>query len=136
MPFAAPFYFGFGLDDLTPEHLSRTVLEGHVLNLYDGFRRMPVQAREIRLTGGLTRSHAWCQMIADIFEAETVPVEGEGAALGAALHAAWVWHKAQGRDVSIKQVIQPFLKFDETRRKPPGPKCSTCTASKKPCFTR
>ncbi len=119
LPWATPVYFGFGLDDFTPEHLSRAVLEGHVLNLYDGFRRMPVQTKEIRLTGGLTRSHAWCQMIADIFEAETVPVEGEGAALGAALHAAWVWHKAQGGKLSIKDVVEPFLRFDESRRKRP-----------------
>jgi xylulokinase len=119
LPWATPVYFGFGLDDFTPEHLSRAVLEGHVLNMYDGFQKMPVKAKEIRLTGGLTRSHAWCQMIADIFEAETVPVEGEGAALGAALHAAWVWLKASGQPTPIKDVVQPFLRFDESRRKKP-----------------
>jgi xylulokinase len=37
VPLAAPLYFGFGLEDFTPEKLSRAVLEGHILNLYDGF---------------------------------------------------------------------------------------------------
>jgi xylulokinase len=116
VPLAAPLYFGFGLADFTKENLCRAVIEGHILNLYTGFKRMPVEVREIRLTGGLTRSDTWCQMIADIFEAETVPVEGEGAALGAALHAAWSWSKACGEAVGIAEIVKPFVVLDEKRR--------------------
>jgi len=119
VPLASPIYMGFKLSEFTIENLCRAVLEGHVLNLYDGFKRMPVEVKEIRLTGGLSRSHSWCQMIADIFEAETVPVEGEGAALGAALHAAWVWTKENEKPISIKEIVKPFVKFDESRRKKP-----------------
>jgi xylulokinase len=124
LPFATPVYFGFGLDDFTPAILSRAVLEGHVLNLYEGFCRMPVKPREIRLTGGMSKSEAWCRTIADVFEAETVPVEGEGAALGAALHAAWVWTRESGksgRSVKLLDVVTPFVKLDESRRKKPVP---------------
>jgi xylulokinase len=67
VPQASPVYFGFGPGDFTKEILCRAVLEGHVLNLYDGFRRMPVEVKEIRLTGGLSISEAWAQAIADIF---------------------------------------------------------------------
>ena len=42
------------------------MLEGHLLNLYDGFRRMPVKPAEIRLTGGISRSVAWREAIANI----------------------------------------------------------------------
>ena len=119
MPKAAPVYFGFGLDDFTKENLCRAVLEGHVLNLFNGFRRMPVNVQEIRLTGGLAQSPVWCQTIADVFDAETVPVQGEGAALGAALHAAWVWQNENSEPVSIEDVIAPFLRFDEPMRKRP-----------------
>ncbi|MBN1381381.1 MAG: hypothetical protein JXA41_06890 [Deltaproteobacteria bacterium] len=119
VPLAAPVCFGFGLEDFTPEILCRAVLEGHILNLYDGFRRMPGEPREIRLTGGLSRSEVWCQTIADVFEAEAVPVEGEGAALGAALHAAWVWRKENGDAVVLEELVQPFIVFDEARRKRP-----------------
>lgn len=119
VPLAAPAYFGFGLDEFTKENLCRAVLEGHILNLYDGFRRMPVQVKEIRLTGGLAKSDAWCQAIADVFEAETIPVEGEGAALGAALHAAWVWKKERGEDVALEALTKDFVVLQESRRKIP-----------------
>lgn len=119
LPNAVPMYFGFGLEDFTRDNLCRAVLEGHILNLYDGFQRLPVKAKEIRLTGGLSKSEAWCQTIADIFEAETVPVEGEGAALGAALHAAWVWLNENGTKTSIEEVVRPFIVFDEQRRRKP-----------------
>jgi xylulokinase len=119
VPAAAPTYFGFGLGDFTREILCRAVLEGHVHNLVQGFRRMPVQPKEIRLTGGLSRSDSWRQIIADVFEADAVPVEGEGAALGAALHAAWVWMKECGREISLEEVAGPFVILDEKRRKKP-----------------
>ena len=119
LPHAAPLYLGFGVGDFDRERLSRAVLEGHVLNLYSGFHRLPVQPEVIHLTGGLSRSPSWCQMIADVFEAETVPVEGEGAALGAAIHAAWVWAKEQGETVSLAEVAEPFVVLDAARRKEP-----------------
>lgn len=119
VPLAAPVYFGFGLGDFTRDILCRAVLEGHILSLYNGFEKMPVDVKEIRLTGGLSRSDAWCQTIADIFEAKTVPVEGEGAALGAALHAAWVWQKEHQSPIELTDVVQPFIILDEKRRKLP-----------------
>ena len=79
------FILGFGVDDFTKEILSRAVLEGQILNLYDGFRKMPVKPKEIRLTGGLAQSEVWCQTIADVFETETVPVEGEGGCIGSCI---------------------------------------------------
>ena len=121
LPLASPVYFGFGLEDFTPICLCRAVLEGHVLNLYQGFRRMPVKTKEIRLTGGLSQSESWCQTIADIFETEAVPVEGEGAALGAALHAAWVWFNESVEKIPIEEVVERFVKLDEKRRKKPNP---------------
>lgn len=119
VPQAAPIYFGFSLNDFTPEILCRGILEGHIFNLYSGFQRLPVSVKEIRLTGGLSRSEAWCQTIADVFNAEAVPVKGEGAALGAALHAAWVWLNENGINTDLEKVIHPFLEFDESMRKRP-----------------
>jgi xylulokinase len=121
LPHAAPLYFGFDLSDFQPETLSRAILEGHVLNLYEGFARIPVAPREIRLTGGLSKSRAWCQAVADVFAVATVPVEGEGAALGAAIHAAWVWYREAGEDRTLADVAGPFIVLDEARCCRPDP---------------
>ena len=121
VPLGAPTYFGFGLADLTKkEAVCRGVLEGHLLNLYDGFKRMPVKPSEIRLTGGISRSVAWREAIANIFNAETVAVEGEGAAMGAALHALWVHENERGRTVSLAEVVVPYIKLDESTRVKPN----------------
>jgi xylulokinase len=117
LPHASPVTFGFPLDGFTGDRLCRAVLEGHVPNLYTGFRRKPAEVKEIRLTGGLSRSEAWCQTIADVFEAEAVPVEGEGAALGAALHAAWVWRRESGKDVTLARIVDGYVTLDECRRR-------------------
>ena len=121
LPHATPLYFGFGPSDFRPETLCRAVVEGHVLNLYDGFARLPVSPSEIRLTGGLSNSPAWCQTIADVFGTEAVPVRGEGAALGAAIHAAWVWSRENGGDRTLAQLSAPFVILDEAARRRPDP---------------
>jgi xylulokinase len=119
LPFAAPVYWGFDLDDFRKPLLCRAVLEGHILNLFDGYRKMPVKAKEIRLTGGLSRSEAWRQTIADVFEAETVPVEGEGPALGAAIHAAWVYLKQTDTSLTLQSLTGSFVQLNESQRKYP-----------------
>ncbi len=73
------------------------------------------------MTGGLSQSEVWCQAIADIFEAEAVPVKGEGAALGAAIHAAWVWLNECGRKTLIQDVAKRFVILEEKNRKKPNP---------------
>ncbi len=121
VPNGTPTYFGFGLGELNKEEvICRGVLEGHLLNLYDGFKRMPVQPLEIRLTGGISRSAAWREAIANIFNAETVAVEGEGAAMGAALHAMWVSRMEQDEGISLEEVVAPYIKLDESTRVKPN----------------
>jgi xylulokinase len=121
LPQAAPLYFGFGPSDFRPEILCRAMVEGHVMNLFDGFSRLPVTPGEIRLTGGLSNSPAWCQAIADVFGTDAVPVRGEGAALGAAIHAAWVWYGEEGRGRTLAEVSAPFVILDEGGRRSPEP---------------
>ncbi len=119
LPLGTPLYFGFDLADFTEEVLCRAVLEGHVMNLYEGFLKLPVKAGTIHLTGGMCRSQAWRQVIADIFNCEVVPVKGEGAALGAAVHAAWVDNKRGATDVD--SFVSQFVEFDQEMRAKPNP---------------
>lgn len=135
LPLAAPLYFGFSPEDFSPEVLSRAVLEGHVLNLYEGFRRLPGEPDEIRLTGGLAQSEAWVQTIADIFAAEAVPVEGEGAALGAAMHAAWVWLRENERPVPLEEITGSFVTPAHARRKWPRKEAGEAYALQKRLYS-
>jgi len=121
LPDAAPVYFGFGPSDFRPEIMARALVEGHILSLFDGFQRLPVKPSEIRLTGGLASSRAWRQAVADIFGTEAVPVMGEGAALGAALHAAWVWHRDTGSEKGLEEITDAFVTLDEDGRCRPDP---------------
>lgn len=119
LPLGTPLYFGFDLGDFTEEVLCRAVLEGHVMNLYEGFLKLPVKAGSIHLTGGMSRSTAWRQVIADIFNCEVIPVKGEGAALGAAIHAAYVDNKKDVAD--LYAYVHQFVAFDEDLRAQPIP---------------
>jgi len=119
LPQAAPIFFGFTPDDFTCEALCRGIVEGHVMNLYEGFLRLPVKAQSIRLTGGLSRSKGWRQTIADIFGCEVVPVAGEGAALGAAIHAAYVDNRQNVR--ALAAFVDSFVELNEAERARPDP---------------
>jgi xylulokinase len=119
LPLAAPLSFGFGVEDLRPAVLARAVLEGHVLNLHAGFHRLPVRPHALRLTGGLSRSPAWRRTIADVFDVEVVAVAGEGAALGAAIHGAWVTASEEGRPVALSELTERWVPLDEASRTEP-----------------
>ena len=122
IPEACPIYFGFKYEEMNIKSIARGLIEGHVLNLFAGFSKMPVKPDIIHLTGGLSQSKSWCQMIADIFDCETVPVKGEGAALGAAIHAAWVWKNENGLSCDLAQLVNPFIIFEEGLRCKPDKK--------------
>ena len=99
--------------------MARSIIEGHLLNLYNGFQSLPVVPEKIYLTGGLSQSPAWCQTIADIFSAKTTPIIGEGAALGAAIHACWVWKNENGKNTKIEDLCDGFVKVNNSLSKTP-----------------
>jgi xylulokinase len=112
-----------GLTDATigREALARAAMEGVTLGMNYGLRRLAdlgVRAREIRLTGGGARSAAWRQIMADIFGVPVVAmVEDEGAALGAALQAAWCVARREGRPkAAIGEFTDGIVALDESTR--------------------
>ena len=72
-------------------HLIRAVVEGITYGLKDQvelMRQGGVAVNQIRASGGGARSRWWCQLMADIFDAEIVTTTStEGGAYGAALLA-------------------------------------------------
>ncbi len=77
----------------TQAHMTRAVLEGVAYGLRDSFELMKAvglgNVKQIRISGGGTRSGLWRQILADVLQTELVTVNStEGAAFGAAILAA------------------------------------------------
>ncbi|HPM76270.1 MAG TPA: xylulokinase [bacterium] len=89
-PLARGAFIGLTLRH-TKAHLIRAVLEGVAFGLRDCLELMRVagvEPRKMLISGGGARSALWRQIIADVFDCETVTVNAvEGAAFGAALLA-------------------------------------------------
>src|SRR5258706_412021 len=73
-------------------HMTRAVLEGVAFGLKDSFELIRAaglgEIRQVRASGGGTKSILWRQILADVLESELVTVNtNEGAAFGAALLA-------------------------------------------------
>ena len=82
----------FGLSGIhSKKHLMRSVFEGVSFGLKDSLeliKNMGVQPKQIRATGGGSKSALWRQILADIFNNEVVTMQSdEGPAYGAALIA-------------------------------------------------
>ena len=75
----------------TRAHLIRSILEGVAFSLRDSleiFDDLKIPVREIRASGGGSRSFLWRQIQADVYGREVVSLrEAEGSAFGAALLA-------------------------------------------------
>jgi xylulokinase len=112
---------GLNLKTMTTGHLARSAMEGVTLGMNYGLRRLAglgMRAREIRVTGGGARSPVWRQIMADIFAVPVVAmVEDEGAALGAALQAAWCDARRGGRGgAKISDFTARAVALDESTR--------------------
>jgi xylulokinase len=101
--------------------MARAAMEGVTMGMNYGLRRLGelgVNAKEIRLTGGGAKSAVWRQIMADIFGVPVVGmVEDEGAALGAALQAAWCVERRGGnRKARVDDFTQGVVALDESTR--------------------
>jgi xylulokinase len=95
-------------------------MEGVTMGLAYGlsrFRSLGIKVSEIRLTGGGSKSRAWRQICADIFRTPVVCLAtAEGAALGAAMHGAWVDHLVNNKPANLVQLLDRVVKLDESSR--------------------
>jgi xylulokinase len=99
-------------------HLTRAVLEGVSYGLKDSFTLIQAaglgEIRQVRASGGGTKSDLWKQIMASVLEAELVTVNTtEGAAYGAALLAgvgAGAWQdvpSACDQTIKVSTTMQP-----------------------------
>ena len=101
-------------------HLTRSVLEGVAFGLKDSFTLIQQaglgEIRQVRASGGGTKSPLWRQIMADVLGAELVTVNTtEGAAYGAALLAA----VGAGMFANVPEACAATIRI--TGRTEPGP---------------
>jgi xylulokinase len=98
-------------------------MEGVTLGLGYGlnrFRALGIKPAEIRLTGGGSKSSVWRQICADIFRVPVVCLAtAEGAALGAAVHAGWVFGLVNNKGANLTELVDRVVKLAETSRADP-----------------
>ncbi len=108
------------------EHFARAALEGVTLGMNYGLRRLAelgVTPRQIRATGGGSKSKVWRQIMADVFNAEVVTLQvSEGAACGAALQALWCWRLQQGEKARIEDITDQFVELNKAETVEPNAK--------------
>mgnify|MGYP000862962592 CR=1 FL=1 len=101
----------------TKAEIARAVMEGITFEMrdnIDSIRRIGIELKDLRITGGGTKTPIWCQMQADIYK-QTVSVlqTSETGCLGAAIYAgvgAGVYkdyEDAANKAVRIKEVYTP-----------------------------
>ena len=124
LPNGSGVFHGLKADTMTPTHLARATMEGVTLGLAYGlnrFRELGIQPREIRLTGGGSNSPVWRQIAADIFGVPTICLaSSEGAALGAALQAAYASQAALGHPTTFRELTEKFVRLNESTRAKPN----------------
>lgn len=124
VPDGTGVFFGIREQTFDAAHFARAAMEGTTLGLNYGlnrFRELGIAPREIRATGGGSKSRVWRQIMADVFNAEVVCVKNEeGAAFGAALQAMWADERNQGHNVSIEELSDRFVTLDESTRAKPN----------------
>jgi xylulokinase len=120
VPEGSGVLLGLNHATFTAGYLARAAMEGVTLGMNHGLRRLAelgVKAREIRVTGGGAKSPVWRQIMADIFGVPVVGmVEEEGAALGAALQAAWCVARRDGQKTGLTELTKRVVRLDETTR--------------------
>lgn len=116
-------YLGLRDRTFSIAHFARAAMEGTTLGLNYGLNRLRelgITPREIRATGGGSKSQVWRQILADVFSAEVVCVKNEeGAAFGAAVQALWAYRKPSGDPVSIEELCDQYIALDESTRAKP-----------------
>lgn len=127
LPGAKGCIFGLDASNYTPENMLRSAMESAVYGLrsgLDALRQLGCHIDTVRLTGGGAGSGVWRQMVADVFDLPvSVQTSDEGAALGAALQALWMFRRLQGQNSPLQALLDEHLTLDAMRACVPNEDC-------------
>jgi xylulokinase len=126
LPLARGALYGLDVSNTSPKNIYRASMEGASFSLrqgYDFFAAAGLTFDSITLTGGGSRSHAWRQMIADVFNLPVqVPAQTEGAAFGAALQAMWAHARHSQSKLSLSSCVAEHVRMNAALSTKPNPK--------------
>jgi xylulokinase len=96
---------GINQSNFKKENLARAAMESAIFGMRIGleaFSKLKFEAKEIRLTGGGSKSPLWQSIAANVMNLPVcVPASGEAAALGAALQALWALNNAGAKSGAV-----------------------------------
>jgi xylulokinase len=114
LPHSSGVLFGLNNTNFNKSCISRSIMEGTILNLGYGFNRMKslnLVPGKIRVTGGGSNSKLWLQIVADIFDTPVVTLkEQEAGAFGAALQSVWTYYNIKGKKITIDEITAEMVK--------------------------
>ena len=114
---------GLNSSNTNRHDIARALIEGIVVGLAQGMKRLVdlgIRADELRITGGGAKSATMRQIVSDIFGLPVVGFKvGEGAALGAAIQAAWTYGQTWGDPLPLEKIVKSAVKIDRKTRAEP-----------------
>lgn len=123
LPRGSGVLHGLTNTNMDSAHIARAMVEGLTMGLAYGLKRLidlGIEPTELRLTGGGSRSAVWRKMVADIFGYPTFGLKiAEGAALGAAVHAAWTYCQVKGKPIPLERLVRDCVKVERKTRADP-----------------
>ncbi len=112
LPAATGAFLGLTPGNATRANVARAAMEGATFalaGLLDRLVELGMSLRELRLTGGGSRSALWCRIVAAATGRDVrLGIHPDAAALGAALQASWTLRRRRDASASIAQVVGGF----------------------------
>jgi xylulokinase len=95
------------------ENIARASLEAAIFGMrigLEGFNTLGFKAKEIRLTGGGSKSPLWQSIAANVMNLPVrVPASNEAAAMGGAVQALWCLERAGGLKTTIESLVDEHI---------------------------
>jgi xylulokinase len=114
---------GLNSTNTNRQDIARALIEGIVVGLAQGMKRfveLGIRADELGITGGGAKSATVRQVVSDLFGLPVVGFKtGEGAALGAAIQAAWTYGQTRGDPMPLEKIVKSAVKTDRKTRAEP-----------------
>jgi len=112
---------GITVGNFKKENLARAALESAIFGMrigLDGFKELGFKPKEIRLTGGGSKSPLWQSIAANVMNLPVrIPAGSEAAAMGGAIQALWCLQKNshwEGKKSSIEDLTDEHVALGAT----------------------